>query len=219
VLAGGRKRFASTLLSASYPGPRCPYRPQDDAAKGLRPKVTLLDVADRATDPKYAGNLFPTSPRSVEACLRLGIDPNTLAQRPYEHYLKRERDADLAQLAFEYEERLRQVQQGGTKCSVGSSEVRGQQSAGPYACQCCRRQPHEGSSHEIVGMVLGVSVREIQSWKSLGLCANGCSTLPLQDRLKALIDERRRIEEGSKGNKATQNKANATNGDASAGGQ
>ena len=82
---------------------------QDEATKGLRVKVTLLDIADRAKDPKYADNLMPTSPRSVESCLRLGIDPSMLEHRPYEHFLKQERDADLAQLAFNYEERLRQV--------------------------------------------------------------------------------------------------------------
>lgn len=83
--------------------------PQDEAAKGLRPRVTLLDVADRAADPRYTGSLMPTSPRSVEACLRQGIDPATLAQRPLEYYVRRERDEDLGRLAFEYEERLRQV--------------------------------------------------------------------------------------------------------------
>lgn len=97
----------------THPPTHSPY--QDEATKGLRPKVTLLDIADRAADPKYYGNLCPTSPRSVEACLRLGIDPNSLAQRPLDFYLKRERDADLAKLAFDYEERLRQASWEGKR--------------------------------------------------------------------------------------------------------
>ena len=45
----------------------------------------------------------------MEACLRLGIDPSTLAQRPLEYFMRTERNAELAQLAFNYEEKLRQA--------------------------------------------------------------------------------------------------------------
>lgn len=44
----------------------------------------------------------------MQACLRLGIDPSTLVHRPYEHFLRQERSPELAKLAFEHEERLRQ---------------------------------------------------------------------------------------------------------------
>lgn len=78
---------------------------QAEAFKGQRVKITISDIVDRANgkcstavcelvtediwqtlsklsnitrartaDPK-AGSLEPTSPRSVEACLRLGIEP------------------------------------------------------------------------------------------------------------------------------------------------
>ena len=70
--------------------------------------MTIQDLVDRCGDPG-GERLLPTSPRSVEACLRLGIDPDTLAPRPLEYYLLRERNPDLAQLAFEHEERQRQA--------------------------------------------------------------------------------------------------------------
>eukprot|EP00887_Chlorella_sp_A99_P000402 scaffold13.g402.t1 len=76
--------------------------------------VTILDLADRAADPAVAGRLYPTSPRSIDACLRLGIDPNSLAHLPLEHFLRKVGDPTLAQLEFEHheearKERLRQL--------------------------------------------------------------------------------------------------------------
>ena len=42
-------------------------RVRDAAAAGTRPKVTILDVADRAGEPGATpANCMPTSPRSVE---------------------------------------------------------------------------------------------------------------------------------------------------------
>lgn len=41
---------------------------------------------------------MPTSPRSVEACLRLGIDPACLLHRPLDHFLRSERSPELAQV-------------------------------------------------------------------------------------------------------------------------
>lgn len=51
---------------------------------------------------------FPVPPYRPQACLRLGIDPSTLLHRPYKHFLRVERHPELAKLAFDHEERLRQ---------------------------------------------------------------------------------------------------------------
>jgi hypothetical protein len=56
-----------------------------------------------------AARLLPTSPRSVEACLRMGIDPDTLRYRAFEHFLRCNRDPALARLEYEHEEAMRQV--------------------------------------------------------------------------------------------------------------
>lgn len=78
---------------------------RDDAAKGLRPQVTILDIdaggGSNATEP--------TTPRSVEACLRMGIDPAELRHIPFEDFLRHERgQADLANLLYTSAEKLRQ---------------------------------------------------------------------------------------------------------------
>ena len=109
---GGLAAAAAPSESRSRP----PYswladleRLRDAAASGARPKVSILDVADRLAEPGCtAAACMPTSPRSVDACLRLGIDPASLAPRPLAAFLRQERSPELAQLAFEHEERLRQ---------------------------------------------------------------------------------------------------------------
>lgn len=71
--------------------------------------MTLQDLQDRAGDPSFRGRLVPTSPRSVDACLKLGIDPASLRHIPLEAYTAWERDPELAQMAYDSEEALRQV--------------------------------------------------------------------------------------------------------------
>lgn len=67
-------------------------RLRDAAAASGRPKVTILDVADRAMEAgASAAACQPTSPRSVEACLRLGIDPATLVHRPLDFFVRQVR--------------------------------------------------------------------------------------------------------------------------------
>ena len=61
------------------------------------------------TDPRGSGSLEPTSPRSVEACLRLGIEPAELRFIPLEKFMLEEHDAELAQLAFQHVDKIRQV--------------------------------------------------------------------------------------------------------------
>ena len=57
--------------------------------------------------PEYA--LIPSSPRSVEACFRLGIDPLELQFHPIEHYKRPLEDIDIAQIRYERNEQVRQV--------------------------------------------------------------------------------------------------------------
>lgn len=49
-----------------------------------------------AADPRALGSLEPTSPRSVEACLRLGIEPASLQFRPLETFQLSREAGDLA---------------------------------------------------------------------------------------------------------------------------
>ena len=51
----------------------------------------------------------PTSPRSVEACLRLGIDPFNLVHRPLDAFKSREEDEDIAKYRWQQYENARQV--------------------------------------------------------------------------------------------------------------
>ena len=70
---------------------------------------------DRSTDilhpadPTGKGSLEPTSPRSVEACLRLGIEPSELHFIPMEVFVARFREKDLAEIAYNHHETVRKV--------------------------------------------------------------------------------------------------------------
>ena len=60
-------------------------------------------------DASASSSVEPTSPRSVDACLQLGIEPCELKFIPQHHFLKNLGDADLAELAFKHHENTRQV--------------------------------------------------------------------------------------------------------------
>ncbi len=53
-------------------------------------------------------SLIPTSPRSVQACLVLGIDPLELVFRPLNFYRRPNEDEDVSQLRAEKNEQVRQ---------------------------------------------------------------------------------------------------------------
>ncbi|KDD75450.1 hypothetical protein H632_c680p0, partial [Helicosporidium sp. ATCC 50920] len=79
-----------------------------------RVRVTLQDYADRQPDASDdASATAPshqqlTSPRSIEACLRLGVDPSCLEPRSLAFYVQRERgNATLGALEFQYAEHVR----------------------------------------------------------------------------------------------------------------
>ena len=60
-------------------------------------------------DPR-SGSLEPTSPRSVEACLRLGVEPSELRHVPMEWFLHVEHgDHELADIAYKHCETIRTV--------------------------------------------------------------------------------------------------------------
>ncbi|DBB05569.1 TPA: hypothetical protein ACH3X1_012513 [Trebouxia sp. C0004] len=83
-------------------------RAKAEAVKGQRVKITISDIVDRANDPK-ATSLEPTSPRSVEACLRLGIEPSELRYISQDAFLHLEHgDKELADIAYKHCETVRQ---------------------------------------------------------------------------------------------------------------
>lgn len=82
-------------------------RAKAEALRGDRNKVTISDVIERANDPR-SGSLEPTSPRSVEACLRLGVEPSELRHVPMEWFLHVEHgDHELADIAYKHCETIR----------------------------------------------------------------------------------------------------------------
>ena len=71
--------------------------------------VTVAEVAERCSDAKAAGpNIRPSSPRSTEAFLRSGLDPEDLVYKPLSHFKAKTNDEELAQLAFDFFEKGRQ---------------------------------------------------------------------------------------------------------------
>jgi hypothetical protein len=54
-------------------------------------------------------HLIPTSPRSIEACFRLGIDPIELQYKPPKHFHRPGESAELEDMRYSHHETLRQV--------------------------------------------------------------------------------------------------------------
>ena len=95
-----------------------------EGAEGSKPKRTIADVVERlngltphvtsgtytvALVGKTCDECIPSSPRSVEACLRLGIDPLDLVQRPLSAFRDRREDEDIAGYRHQQYEEVRQV--------------------------------------------------------------------------------------------------------------
>jgi hypothetical protein len=53
--------------------------------------------------------LLPTSPKSIEACFRLGIDPLELAFKPATAFKKPGESDELVNMRLQHHEQLRQV--------------------------------------------------------------------------------------------------------------
>eukprot|EP00892_Ulva_mutabilis_P002008 jgi/Ulvmu1/11808/UM080_0019.1 len=80
-----------------------------EKAKASGKGVTIIEVAERCQDPNSRGpNIRPSSPRSVEALLRSGIDPEDLVHKPLSFFKGRTGDVELAQGSYEFFEEGRQ---------------------------------------------------------------------------------------------------------------
>lgn len=76
---------------------------------GSKPKITILDMLEKVNDPNAPEmSLIPTSPRSVESCFRLGIDPLELQFHPIVFYKYTGDTDEIAKLRFEKNEQVRQ---------------------------------------------------------------------------------------------------------------
>ena len=83
------------------------------------------------TDLRAQGSLEPTSPRSVEACLRLGIEPHELHYVPAEVFAQELGARDLGAIAFKHHEAVRQVHQSCMRTLLGRGEA-----ACPVSSEC-----------------------------------------------------------------------------------
>ncbi|KAG1662076.1 hypothetical protein FOA52_011551 [Chlamydomonas sp. UWO 241] len=77
-----------------------------------KPKTTIQDLLERFNDPTAStsdpSSLIPSSPRSVEACFRCGIDPLELAYQPATYFKRPLEDEDISQMRYEKNEAVRQ---------------------------------------------------------------------------------------------------------------
>lgn len=75
---------------------------------GTKPKITIQDLLEKVNDPNAPEQaLIPTSPRSVEACFRLGIDPLELQFHPIAFYKYTGDTEELVKLRYEKHEQVR----------------------------------------------------------------------------------------------------------------
>lgn len=98
--------------------------------------VLILAMAKAVSlfvDPNNNSSLEPTSPRSVDACLHLGVEACELKFISKHHFLKNLGDSDLAELAFQHHEDTRQV--------------KSQSLAAKNAITCWSAQPSESCPH------------------------------------------------------------------------
>ena len=65
--------------------------------------VSIVEVAERCQDANASGaNIRPSSPRTVEAFLRSGFDPDDLIFKPPAYFKTKTQDDELAELAFTF---------------------------------------------------------------------------------------------------------------------
>ncbi|CAL8467586.1 g7124 [Coccomyxa elongata] len=79
---------------------RKPARARQKPSKRCSVMLMLVEESEQS--------LEPTSPRSVEACLRLGIEPSELHYMPLEVFAHQFGDKEFAQIAYSHHERVRQ---------------------------------------------------------------------------------------------------------------
>ena len=57
------------------------------AAQASAKGTSIVEISERCQDPKAAGvNIRPSSPRTVEAFLRSGFDPEDLVYKPLSYF-------------------------------------------------------------------------------------------------------------------------------------
>lgn len=134
------------------------------AAVGNRPKVTILDISDHADSGTVVA---PTSPRSVEALMRLGIDPITLARRPLDFFLRQVRGQQVQPVCC----KGRTPGSAAEAASLPSADL-------PHCPTPCAAPQQERGNEELAQL------------------AYDHEEALRRDRLKALNEERRRLEEG-----------------------
>ncbi|PNH02193.1 hypothetical protein TSOC_011856, partial [Tetrabaena socialis] len=75
---------------------------------GTKPKVTIQDLLEKINDPNAPEQaLIPSSPRSVESCFRLGVDPLELQYHPIAFYKYTGDTDEIAKLRYEKNEQVR----------------------------------------------------------------------------------------------------------------
>lgn len=70
--------------------------------------ISIVEISERCQDPKATGpNIRPSSPRTVEAFLRSGVDPEDLVYKPLSYFKDKTGDTELAKIAFDFFEESR----------------------------------------------------------------------------------------------------------------
>eukprot|EP00210_Caulerpa_lentillifera_P000637 g616.t1 len=96
---------------SAYDWLECLQTAKVDVQSNTKLKRTVGDVVERLNGieaaGKYTEDCIPTSPRSIEACLRLGIDPIDLVHKPLVVFQQHDADTDIAQFRYEQSEQLR----------------------------------------------------------------------------------------------------------------
>lgn len=101
---------AVQLQSPSYARSSCMVEHALAEHMHLLDNPTIALQQHDIADPNASSSvLIPTSPKSIEACFRLGIDPLELAYKPLPMFKKAEESEELTQLRFQHHEQLRQV--------------------------------------------------------------------------------------------------------------
>ncbi|KAG2442802.1 hypothetical protein HXX76_002881 [Chlamydomonas incerta] len=83
-------------------------RAKQEGLTGTKPKITIQDLIEKVNDPNAPElALIPTSPRSVEACFRLGVDPLELQFHPIAFYKYTGDTEEIARIRYDKHEQVR----------------------------------------------------------------------------------------------------------------
>lgn len=105
-------RHAHASSSATHsvrPPPLLPHNVNQTSQHTPPFSLTRAAAGVEGEPARPEAQLIPTSPRSVEACFRLGLDPLELAFKPLAAFKRPGEPTEMAQKRFEHQEHLRQV--------------------------------------------------------------------------------------------------------------